>query len=351
MTSITVSWISQPLPLRTNKSHTRREGPIETREDDYRLFASHTMVMCQSTRGSLFASTMLLLSRSIIGLRPLTEIEPSSAELAVFPATLQGALAKSAISVRDAVIHVIGSTAVEDSVDWSLLCLAGAHILLVGPQVSPLAKMVGSPIVPRSRVTEECVTVVRGLYSVAFVRSALGSAHPAAAPDLVIAYNADIYMHYWRRTLAEMLRLHVPAVLSCYCAYEEQEIMQLLDRPAEAFSPSALEEGDAYIRKRYRGDADAHVSDPLGPVSTARALWAFAPNPHAHLPPRDCMPNAAGEYEYGVRNSYWMAFIGADGARRGDGKEEFRDGKEELRDGKEELRDGKEELRDGKEEL
>ena len=242
---------------------------------------------------------------------------PAFAKALRIPVALQAALAKLSVT-RAPSIHVIGATKVEDMVDWSLLCQNGVSILLVGPQVEPLAKMVGSPVVPRDMAGQGCVTVLRGLYSRALVRSVLGD-HPAAIPDIVITFNADIYMHYWRRTLAELLQWQVPVVVTFYCEYEGREVLRLLGAPAEAFSSSALAECDSYIRKRYRGDADDHVMTPLGATPAARMLWAFEPNPHAHLPPQSCLPNEAGEYAHGVRNSYWMAFSG----KKGMGKEDL----------------------------
>lgn len=248
-----------------------------------------------------------------LGLTPLTMIEPSSEELAVFSTTLLGALAKvRGPGLEAPSIHVVGASRVEHLVDWSPICRDGARITLIGPQVEPLEKMVGSPVVPRHGLPgQECVTVLRGLYSRQFVLSALGDRHPGAVPDMAIAFNADVYMHYWRRTLAELLQARIPVVITCYCEYEGGEITRLLDAPAAAFSSSALAEGDAYIRKRYRGDADEHLTSALHAVPLAKTLWAFQPSPHAHLPPRSCLQDETGEYAHGVRNSFWMAFRGA----------------------------------------
>jgi len=127
----------------------------------------------------------------------------------------------------------------------------------------------------------------------------------------VFAFNADVYMHYWRRTLASLLSTRTPVVVTMYCEYEGGELSKvLLDDPASYFSESALEEADAYVRNRYRGDADyslllTPVARPLAPT---RVLWAFERNPSAHLPPVDCL---AKPYRHGVRNSFWMAFASA----------------------------------------
>ena len=69
----------------------------------------------------------------------------------------------------------------------------------------------------------------------------------------------------------------------------------------------ALERCDAKVRQLYGSHAEQHTSAGSGVVPPVRELWPFAPNPHAHLPPRECYSNT----QHGVRNSYWMAFRGA----------------------------------------
>lgn len=249
---------------------------------------------------------------AIAALDPLTQIAPDSEELAVFPATLRAALVRAGVPPRSGlVVHIVGATRVEDAVDWSALCQDGLTLVLAGPQVEPLAKMVkGEAIVPREKGPEQaCVLVVRGLYSVGVVREALGESHPAATPDLAIAFNADVYMDYWRRTLAGMLQMRTPVVVTVYCEYERDELSKVLT-DTSAFSVDAIEAGDAYIRKRYRGDADDFLDlTPLAaPLPAARTLWTFEPNPQAHRDPIDCLEKP---YRHGVRNAFWVAFSGA----------------------------------------
>lgn len=248
--------------------------------------------------------------RSFFALDPLTQIEPDAAELGVFPITLSAALARAGVLPDKSVIHVVGATSVEDSVDWSSFCQKGASVVLVGPQVAPIGKFVkGAAVLPREKLGQECVTVVRGLYSRGVLRAALGDQHEAVEPDMVIVFNADVYMDYWRRTLGELLQIRKPVVVSMYCEYEGGEITKVFDAD-DAFAASALEAGDEYIRKRYRGDANADLDATLltDPMPQAQILWAFERNPHAHLPPQDCL---AKPYRHGVRNSFWMAFVGA----------------------------------------
>ena len=142
-------------------------------------------------------------------LQPLTEMAADPVELGVFATTLISAFEKVAGtsgSLEGQVVHVVGATKVEDSVDWAQLCKLGATLVLVGPQVEPLAKMVkGESVIPRKKTGQGCVLVIRGLYSRGIVREGLGDNHPAVDPDLVIVYNTDLYMNYWRRTLAELV--------------------------------------------------------------------------------------------------------------------------------------------------
>ena len=251
--------------------------------------------------------SLLLAAGSGGALTPLTEIAPDGEELRAFSTTLLNALQRArVVSVRP-VIHVVGATSVEDRVDWSALCASGATVLLVGPQVEPIGKMVGSPLVPRLRQSESCVTAIRGLYSQALLVAALGAGHPSATPDLAVALNADIYMHYWRRTLAELLLLEKPVVVTFYCEYEGRELGAVLDHPAVGFSAAALEKCDAYIRRRYRGDADAHLMAIPQRMPRIAQLWAFEPNPSAHAAPVSCTTKP---FRHGIRNSFWMGFAG-----------------------------------------
>ena len=74
------------------------------------------------------------------GLEPLTGIEPTPAELEVFVSTMRGALERTGPPrtgpPRGPVVHVIGATSVEDSVDWSPVCDDGGIVVLAGPQVA-----------------------------------------------------------------------------------------------------------------------------------------------------------------------------------------------------------------------
>ena len=67
---------------------------------------------------------LLCLAVFVMSLTPLTQIQPSPAELAVFPETLRQALLKLG-SPKNAVVHILGASSVEDAVDWSSLCLDG----------------------------------------------------------------------------------------------------------------------------------------------------------------------------------------------------------------------------------
>jgi hypothetical protein len=240
-------------------------------------------------------------------LQPLTEVAPDAEELAVFVSTLSAVLKK--LAPQKPVVHLVGASRVEDMVDWTALCSDGATLVLTGPQVEPLAKMVkGRAVVPRNRTGQACVIVIRGLYSRGFVREALGGDHPAVEPHIVMLYNADVYMHYWRRTLAELIIIRTPVIITMYCEYEGAELMNLLEAPATAFSADALTNCDEYIRKRYRGDADEFLGwTPVArPLPSVRMLWHFGRNPHAPSSV-DCL---AKPYRHGTRNSYWVAFTG-----------------------------------------
>ena len=250
---------------------------------------------------------------AVESLQPLTEITPDADELAVFVATVRAAL-KKVSAPQKPIVHIVGASKVEDMVDWAPLCALGATLLLTGPQVEPLAKMVkGQAEVPRNRTGQQCVTVIRGLYSRGFLREALGTDHPAVQPDFVILYNADIYMNYWRRTLAELVQLRKPVIITMYCEYEGAELSNLLDAPDAAFSGEALTSCDEYIRKRYRGDADNFLTvTPVShPLPSVRMMWHFGRNPHSP-PPVDCL---AKPYRHGTRNSHWIAFTGELGGK------------------------------------
>eukprot|EP01079_Euglenida_sp_SAG-EU17-18_P001476 gene1476-2797_t len=184
-------------------------------------------------------------------LTPLTEVDAEAAELAVFPQTLQvtrhtpptgrQAAAEKLRLGPGPVVHVVGATKVEDSADWSALCSSGAAVVLVGPQVEPLAKMTrGEELVRRDRPGQGCVKVVRGLYSRQVVREALGAGQRGAEPDLIITFNADLYMDYWRRTLADILLAGLPVVVTMYCEYEGGQLGPVLENTLESFTAANL---------------------------------------------------------------------------------------------------------------
>ena len=153
---------------------------------------------------------------------PLTEIAPVDVELQAFAATVDGALRKLELSTAAPVVHIVGASGVEDAVDWSAVCAKhpGARLVLVGPQA---VRENDLKVARYEETTDSCtVDVVSGMYSEALMLAELGSDHPATLPDMIMLHNADIYMPYWRRTLAELLRVAVPVVLTVYCEFEVQ---------------------------------------------------------------------------------------------------------------------------------
>ena len=221
---------------------------------------------------------------------PLTEIDATSAELEAFAATLAGAIAKLQLPPL-AVVHLLGASAVEAAVDWTPVCEAGATLVLVGPQaVAPPGGRAGTD-------RDSCVHTVVGLYSREAVRAGLegvaGVAELAtelAVPDAVVLHNSDLYMPYWRRTLAELLQLEVPVVHTMYCEYEGHKMERLLNWPEIEFTPQAFADCDRLVAANFGGQAvaEAHSAGGGGSVPEPRLLWSFEPNPHAHAPPRNC---------------------------------------------------------------
>lgn len=250
----------------------------------------------------------LLLAPTTSALTPLTDIKPTDAELDAFASTVVGALAKLGRDVRSKtpVIHVVGASAVEEAVDWRPVCQAGASVVLVGPQVVE-QREAGSP--PRP----ECVAVVRGLYSRDLVKAALGGRDAGdagarlAKPDLLVLLNADLYMTYWRRTLAELLQIGRPVVVTMYCEYEGALMERLFNWQEMEFTADALAQCDSAVHQAF-GSAHAaeHSQAGGGYVPEARTLWEFEANPHAHEVPRECYSGSA----HGTRNGHWMAFTG-----------------------------------------
>jgi hypothetical protein len=120
-------------------------------------------------------------------LTPLTEIKPSPIELNAFAATVLGALGRLQLTASKPVIHLLGASDVEAAVDWSPLCEIGATLVMVGPKTM-------------SRVQDDCVLTVKGLYSTQLMESAMqpptrfGSS--ASDPDVFILLNADLYAQY-----------------------------------------------------------------------------------------------------------------------------------------------------------
>ena len=265
-------------------------------------------------------------------LTPLTTIEPTEAELMVFGNTFHAAIDRFDLPDQQAsIVHVVGASAVEDTVNWRLLCDDGMRIVLVGPQVAPIGTMTASPIVPRDdRPGEECVTVVRALYSRAAMAAALGATHPElVTPDAIIVFNADVYMHYWRRTLAEIVLTRKPVAITFYCEFERKEVRRAL-LPIN-FGAEAIAACDAHLAKRYRGDADAFLFAPLPALPALKMLWEFEQNPHIAGEPTSCEADPeTGEFAHGVRNAYWIAFEGEGGEAKRMPRDKF-EVEEELR--------------------
>ena len=152
------------------------------------------------------------LAGSAASLTSLTEINATTVELEVFAATVAGALAKIG-GLETPVVHIVGASAVEAAVNWAPLCQSGASLVLFGPQALPPA-----PAAAGTGGAADCVTTIQGLYSISAVQAVLGPR--AAQPDMIMLHNADVYMPYWRRTLAELLQIRKPIVLTVYCEYE-----------------------------------------------------------------------------------------------------------------------------------
>ena len=277
---------------------------------------------------------VLCLCHEAESLTPLTQIAPSSVELAAFVATLHAAVDATIVGPRSGgderpnAVHIVGVNFVEQSIDWAPLCASGRfNFLLIGPMVDPVAKLQGSPVVQPlgAKRGHECVCVVRSLYSREAVTDALGATHPLALPDIVFVFNADIYMPVWRRSLLSMVSFSVPVVVTFYCEYEGKLLSDLLDAPQVQLSANAVASCDADIAKKYRQDAARFLQPAVGPAPTrVEWLWRFSPNPHAHTPPRSCV---TVPYQHGVRNSFWVSFRGAEfsGAGAAEGASEDKD--------------------------
>jgi hypothetical protein len=153
------------------------------------------------------------LAGSTASLTSLTEINATTVELEAFAATVAAALVKIG-GLETPVVHIVGASAVEAAVNWAPLCQTGASLVLLGPQALPPAPAAAGT----SGGAADCVTTIQGLYSISAIQAVLGPR--AAQPDMIMLHNADVYMPYWRRTLAELLQIRKPIVLTVYCEYE-----------------------------------------------------------------------------------------------------------------------------------
>jgi len=124
-------------------------------------------------------------------LQSITNVTPSMPELQAFYATVQGVIDALTLAGthyhtrRNPIIHVLGASAVEDSVEWHGLCVGrkGARLVLVGPDVVNRPTNGSSP----------CVSTVKGVYSRALLHKDL-QGHKHATPDAVVLLNADVYV-------------------------------------------------------------------------------------------------------------------------------------------------------------
>jgi hypothetical protein len=239
----------------------------------------------------------------LAALTPLTQIEPTDQELSAFAATVAGALDQLQEAPTTSVLHLLGASSTEAMVDWSPLCERGHKLVLVGPNINEQARA--------------CVTAVAGLWSTELLAD-----HPHGAPDVIVLLNADLYMCEWRRTLAQLLQLRKPVVLTVYCAYEGAAMDRLLKWPEVEFAPAQVAQCDRATQQIYGSLlGEAHSAPHVGVVPQVRTLWDLAPNPHAHAPPKESGCRADSE-SHGVRNAYWMAFMGS-GSPATEGKGEL----------------------------
>ena len=227
---------------------------------------------------------------------PLTTIAPTPIERSAFRATVEGGLQRLQTPVK--VVHLIGASDVEASVDWLPLCQKyGVTFLLVGP------KLIESTV---NNKADHCVHYLTNLYTKeALADSQLDSS--LLTPDLLVGLNVDIYMIYWRRTLGEMLQTGKPIIVTVYCGYEGHKLVRLMKWKEQSFSPQALLQCDGFNKRTPSGADRAAVLDTPEIVT----LWEFEPNPHAHAKPKNCYGKAIMEgKDHGVRNSFWIGFQG-----------------------------------------
>jgi hypothetical protein len=233
---------------------------------------------------------------------PLTTIDATQTELDAFIATVEGGLLKINAN-KQIVVHLVGASEVEASIDWSPLCEKyNIEFLLVGPKL---------PNVTSKKRESQCTHYHKSLYS----RRSLAESNlnkNLLIPDLVIGFNVDIYMIYWRRTLGELIQLRKPIIVTVYCAYEGHKLVRLMKWRDQEFSPAALSQCDTFnkvkiISNDLRSDAD---------IPEIITLWDFTENPHAHAKPKNCYNKKIMEgFDYGVRNSFWIGFQGKENTR------------------------------------
>lgn len=252
---------------------------------------------CWSGSRNLLVLLLFLCSSAASALTPLTEIAPTNVELGAFAATVVGALTRlrsktNGLEKQVRTVHVVGASSVEAAVDWTPVCESGVSVVLVGPQVESSGQDEGG-----------CVTTVKGLYSAAAVRSA-----QQPEPDAVFLLNSDLYMPYWARTLADLLRQGIPVVVTMYCQYEGAKLERLLKWADVELTPERLAEADATVQSHpvHAQFAVGHASAGDGGVPEPDILWSFDANPHAHDKPKNCY-NAD---QHGTRNGYWLSFRG-----------------------------------------
>ena len=243
-------------------------------------------------------------------------LNPAST-LETFPRTLLAGLAKiGGDGGASPTVHVVGAAGREATVDWTDACKIVGGILLVGPQV-----FLDGP----EKVEGNCVSKVQALYSAEALRDALvaaeahlGSQHQRQAaspgpdslapsveegvvkaaqleaPDMAIAFNSDMYTCPWRRTLAELLRLQNPVLVTTYDYFEVEALKRILDDPANTFSAESLRECDEITAGLYP-NITPRPGGAMSEVPTVRWLWEGELNPHSMA----SSPNA-----------YWLAFVG-----------------------------------------
>lgn len=92
-----------------------------------------------------------------------------------------------------------------------------------------------------------------------------------------------------------------------HCRFEGHALTRLLRWPEIEFAASTLEQSDSVVKHAYGTTlAGTHEAIADGTVPESRILWKFAPNPHAHDKPRECYSLTT----HGVRNAYWIGFVG-----------------------------------------